>query len=232
MSQLISSLINALKWPLAIASLAALPGSVYALIDEIELISNDYSTAEPLLIGFAAYMVLWTVFLRSRSRRHGSFWSTFEHELTHILFTVLSFGRVRGLVASHREGGLMQHEGGGNWLIAVSPYFFPTLAVPTLLIMLALEGEALEIARITLGVIVAYHLTSTYRETHRQQTDLQIVGFGFAWCFLPTANLMSYGLVLGMSGRGLDALGPFGNSVWDHSRDIGFSVQEFIQGLL
>ena len=198
MSQLISSLINALKWPLAIASLAALPGSVYALIDEIELISADYPTAEPLLIGFAAYMVLWTVFLRSRSRRHGSFWSTFEHELTHILFTVLSFGRVRGLVASHREGGLMQHEGGGNWLIAVSPYFFPTLAVPTLLIMLALEGEALEIARITLGVIVAYHLTSTYRETHRQQTDLQIVGFRLAWCFLPTANLMSYGLVLGM----------------------------------
>ena len=198
MNQLINSLINALKWPLAIASLAALPGSVYALIDEIELISADYPTAEPLLIGFAAYMVLWTVFLRSRSRRHGSFWSTFEHELTHILFTVLSFGRVRGLVASHREGGLMQHEGGGNWLIAVSPYFFPTLAVPTLLIMLALEGEALEIARITLGVIVAYHLTSTYRETHRQQTDLQIVGFRLAWCFLPTANLMSYGLVLGM----------------------------------
>ena len=232
MSQLISSLINALKWPLAIVSLAALPGSVYALIDEIEQISKDYSTAEPLLIGFAAYMVLWTVFLRSRSRRHGSFWSTFEHELTHILFTVLSFGRVRGLVASHREGGLMQHEGGGNWLIAVSPYFFPTLAVPTLLIMLALEGEALEIARITLGVIVAYHLTSTYRETHRHQTDLQIVGFGFAWCFLPTANLMSYGLVLGMSGRGLDALRPFSNSVWGHSRDIWFSVQEFIQGLL
>ena len=232
MSQLISSLINALKWPLAIASLAALPGSVYALIDEIELISEDYSTAEPLLIGFAAYMVLWTVFLRSRSRRQGSFWSTFEHELTHILFTVLSFGRVRGLVASHREGGLMQHEGSGNWLITVSPYFFPTLAVPILLIMLTLEGEALEIARMTLGVIVAYHLTSTYRETHRQQTDLQIVGFGFAWCFLPTANLMSYGLVLGMSGRGLDALGPFGNSVWTHSRDVGFSVQEFIQGLL
>jgi hypothetical protein len=232
MNQLINSLINALKWPLAIVSLAALPGSVYALIDEIEQISEDYPTAEPLLIGFAAYMVLWTVFLRSRSRRQGSFWSTFEHELTHILFTVLSFGRVRGLVASHREGGLMQHEGSGNWLITVSPYFFPTLAVPILLIMLTLEGEALEIARITLGIIVAYHLTSTYRETHRHQTDLQRVGFGFAWCFLPTANLMSYGLVLGMSGRGLDAFRPFGNSVWDHSRDVGFFVKEFIQGLL
>ena len=46
------------------------------------------------------------------------------------------------------------------------------------------------------GFAFGLHLTSTYRETHPHQTDLQKVGFPFAWTFLPTANLLSTGIVL------------------------------------
>jgi hypothetical protein len=43
-----------------------------------------------------------------------------------------------------------------------------------------------------LGAVMAYHMTSTYLETHSNQTDLQETSFLFAFLFLPTANIMVY----------------------------------------
>jgi hypothetical protein len=46
------------------------------------------------------------------------------------------------------------------------------------------------------GVTLAYHLTSTWTETHHAQTDLREAGFLFCWMFLPTANVASLGVML------------------------------------
>ena len=118
MNRLLDLLLRLLKWPTALGALLLLPGAVIAFKQLVEMVYRSPESAEPFLLGLAAYGVLWVVFLRRRSMIEGSFWSTLEHEFTHILFTLLTFGRVRGLVATHRSGGRMEFEGYGNWLVA------------------------------------------------------------------------------------------------------------------
>jgi hypothetical protein len=217
------------KWPVALAPLALLPGAALAFKTELELARNSFDAVAPFLTGIGGYTLLWVLVLRRRATLHGSFWSTLEHEATHILFTLLTLGRVRGLLATHRNGGQMQHHGSGNWLVAISPYFFPTLSGAVMLIMLALDGDALRTAELILGVTVAYHVASTYSETNRHQTDLQLVGFRFSWAFLPAANIASFGMIFGMARNGTTGLGSFYTRLWTESGEFWTGVQGVIR---
>jgi len=100
-----------------------------------------------------------------------------------------------------------------------------------ILVMLLLEGDGVDIANAVLGVTVAYHITSTYKETHWRQTDLRQVGMGFAWCFLPSANVVSFGLIAGTARNKLDGLRGYANSVWDHSQDLWLELEELLRSL-
>jgi hypothetical protein len=217
MSRLLDFFLRLLKWPTALVALLLLPGSVIAFKLQVEIVYRSPESAEPFLLGLAGYGALWVILLRRRSLLESSFWSTLEHEFTHILFTLLTFGRVRGLVATHRGGGFMEFEGSRNWLVAISPYFFPTLSLPVILMMQALDGDALRVANLVLGITVSYHLTSTWRETHAEQADLQQVGFPFAWALLPTANVAAFGMILGMAHGGIDGLTDFCRTLWEES---------------
>ena len=245
MSALVNSVLRLVKWPVALAALAALPGAVLAFRDEIEAVVDAFEVVGPFLYGAVGYFVLWWFILRRRWMREGSFWETFEHELTHTVFSLLTFNPLREFMATGKRGGYMSHGGSENWLIPISPYFFPTLSVPVMLIMLVLEGDEIDIANIVLGVTVAYHITSTYRETrlthshHRAHllggeigNDFRAVGIRFVWCFLPAANIVSYGLILGMARNKVDGLRGYATSVWDHSHDLWLEVEELFRSLI
>ena len=58
-----------------------------------------------------------------------------------------------------------------------------------------------------LGITVAYHVTSTWLETHRRQPDLKRVGFPFAIAFIPSANLLAYGIILAFAFEGSSGVG-------------------------
>jgi hypothetical protein len=53
-----------------------------------------------------------------------------------------------------------------------------------------------------LGFTVAYHVTSTWRETHHQQPDLAKVGWPFAIAFLPGANALVFGVLFSFAASG------------------------------
>ena len=200
----------------------------------------------PFLYGAVGYFVLWWFILRRRWMREGSFWETFEHELTHTVFSLLTFNPVREFMATGKRGGYMSHGGSENWLIPISPYFFPTLSVPVMLIMLVLEGDEIDVANVVLGVTVAYHISSTYKETRRNYShkgahpltgeigndDLRRVGLRFVWCFLPAANIVSYGLILGMARNKVDGLRDYSTGLWDHSHDLWLEVEELFRSLI
>ena len=147
----------------------------------------------PFILGFVGYVVGWWLLFRKRS--WGSAFSTLEHELTHALFAVLTFHRVKSIKTTWDQGGVMHFEGGGNWLIMIAPYFVPTLSLVVMAVMFFLDDGGPRWLHIGLGATVSYHATSTWIETHREQTDLQEVGFLFAFLFLPAANVLSYGLI-------------------------------------
>jgi hypothetical protein len=191
LARLFDRLLGVLKWPVAIAALVLAPGLIYALYFVIRGIASAPGTCGPFLAGAAAYAIAWFAL----GRRMG-FWTTLEHEVTHALFAWATFHRVVGFRATLRGGGHIRYLGRGNWLIAIAPYFCPTLSLIAIAVLTWAPGHHLVLGGAVLGVTIAYHALSTWSETHRHQTDLREVGWLFCVPFLVAANAFVFGLLL------------------------------------
>jgi hypothetical protein len=190
-----------LKWPIALVALVLLPGSATALGATAHAVIDRYAPLFPLLYGFVGYGALWWFVLRRPA--WGSLLSTLEHEVTHAIFALLTFHRVVGMTTSWRSGGHTAYTGGtGNWLISVAPYFFPTASVAAAFALAFVPSDFAREVMAVLGATLAYHVTSTWAETHHRQTDLHQAGFFFSLAFLPTANLLCFGAVLAFAAGG------------------------------
>ena len=182
------------KWPVALLSICMLPFG-FQSIWLSTVLKLPFTQVQWFVGGLIGYWIAWLFFFRKRI--FGSYLSTFEHEFTHAIFAWVTLHRVTGLSVTWRHGGACTYEGsgGGNWLIASAPYWFPTVALPCVILANLLEMLHAPEAQLGIGVAVGYQLTSTWRETHFNQTDLQQTGWVFAALFLPTANLLTYAYI-------------------------------------
>jgi hypothetical protein len=195
----------ALKWPVAVACAAYLPATAWCLVLQCAAIGH-LGGRWSLLVGALGYSLAWALLLR---HVRVGFLSTLEHELTHCLFAWLTGNRVTRLTAALHSGGEMRIDGTPNWLIAVAPYFFPTVSALLLVAAVFVDPRWQSLLYGGLGASIAYHVISTFQETHRSQSDLREAGLVFSILFLPTANLLSYALILGAmqgGGRGIVAV--------------------------
>jgi hypothetical protein len=182
------------KWPVAILALCALPLFAWGLIRLAGHVISQPLGVVPLALGTFGFVLLWRRWLDQS--RLGRWMITLEHELTHALFAWATGHRIVAFRASLGRGGEVRFLGRGNWLIALAPYFFPTAALALLLIAYLMPISILPWRGLFLGVALGFHVVSTYRETHRDQSDLKKVGAKFCWMFLPTANLAVLGLLI------------------------------------
>ena len=185
--------INLVKWPVGLASVVALWPAVQTLGDVLGYYRRHYDDALALILGVAVFFV--PRFFQKRGPAQ-SFWGTFEHEMTHILFALLTLHPVKAVHASDGDGGVMQHTGMGNWLIAVGPYFFPTFPLLVSLLALALPSSLKLVGVGGCGFALAWHISASLAETHSGQSDLRRVGLPFAFMFLPGASVLCIGFVL------------------------------------
>lgn len=199
MIKLLSSFIDAVlavaKWPVAVLAVLVLPFTVIEANLPF-LYTTLLGEGQPFLYGFVPCLVLSFIAV---SWFRDSFFSTFEHELTHAVFAWLCFHKVTRFEASdgrNRSSDLenenylgVVHSTGFNWLISIAPYFSPTLLLPFYPVALLNPPP---VFLVLVGMICAYHITSTYRETGLHQTDLKRVGYLFTFMFLPAANLIIY----------------------------------------
>lgn len=217
MSKVLALFLAAAKWPLAVVIFLLTPGAARGVWQLLVEVWQRDAWLSPFGLGFALTGVGWALLQRSR---FVSFWSTLEHEFTHALFAWLTLVPVHELRStdgsSSGGGGSLGHVrlGGSNWLITISPYFFPTAAVAVLVATWLLAAQPSVLARVLLGVAMAYSLGSTWQETHGHQTDLKECGFVFAWLLLPGANLLCYGTLLAYEIGGMgEAVGFVGGVV-------------------
>lgn len=196
-----------LKWPAAIALLVALPGAVVATIALVGRIVADPLPALPFLGGFVLYAILWRLLFRSPA--FGTIFSTFEHELTHGLFALLTFHGVSGLRATWKKGGSILIHGGDNWVITAAPYFFPTFSISLMLVLALAPATWISTLAAVLGFSLSYHVISTIKETHRGQPDLKQIGFRFALAALPTLNIVLGGIVVAFAWGGWPSVRMF-----------------------
>jgi hypothetical protein len=194
-SGMIDSLLAVAKIPVAVLAILVLPFAVIEANFSF-LWATLCGEGQPFVYGFVPILIL--SFLAVGWFRD-SFFSTFEHELTHAVFAWLCFHKVTRFEASDGKNrssdlgnqnylGAVWHTG-NNWLISIAPYFSPTLLLPFYLVALLNPPP---VFLVLVGMICAYHITSTYRETGLHQTDLKRVGYLFSFMFLPAANLIIY----------------------------------------
>src|SRR3972149_7037440 len=123
------------------------------------------------LLGFIGALIIVRLFLRRIS-----FFITFEHELTHNLWAILTFNKPTGFHVEANNGGLFTYSGKGNFIITLSPYFFQTLNLFLLFIMLFIQLQFYPLFYGLIGFAAGYHLVTDIRAIHLQQSDLRVNG--------------------------------------------------------
>lgn len=154
-------------------------------------------------VGFILFIILWIIF-----KRHLQVVCTFEHELTHLLFELLFLKRPHSFVVTRHDGGSVTLSG-GNFLITLAPYFFPTVSYLLLPVIYFVSKSAMPVFLALLGGSVAFHLVSTWAELHWRQTDLHKAGIMFSAIFLPVANLIFYGALTALVCGGASGFSNF-----------------------
>lgn len=205
--------VNLLKWPAALSMLLVAPAAVQAF-NRYYVIRNQLHAHNLIyfgigVLGFAAARV---VFIARRGAAE-----TMEHEITHMLFAMATLHRVTGMDVRDEGGGSMTFAGKGNWLIVIAPYFFPLTAFLMMFfaaLVSHIAGYTPDWVYIALGAALCYNLFSFAEQLHPRQTDLKKVGFIFAACFLPGANLLSFGTVFAFVERGLNGVLFFYKLIW------------------
>ena len=200
LSQVIFLFFRIIKWPVFIISLLLLFPALSALFNMIIEMNANFSsdTSSYFFDGALLFLPFWLLFYFFGGKRWSEI-TTFEHEITHGIFAILSFQRIHNIVV-HSLGGYMRPESGGipNWLIFLAPYIFPTLSVPVIMIMVfSGSNAALEAL---LGFTLMYHFQSTGNEFHINQTDLtnRLTGLIFSLPVVVVTNLIIYTLIFAL----------------------------------
>jgi hypothetical protein len=180
-----------IKTAVGIFSLVGIFGFTKVLIQLfIQTIKNS-SDFLIFLLGVLTFTIVWFFYLV----RRGNLWSTLEHELTHALFATLFLKRIHSISASRKRGGVIAIEG-GNFVIALSPYFFPLAAVLVLILKFLVPIQLKIYFIFLLGVAYQFHLINLFREFHVGQSDIRAAGYLFSTLFITFCNLVFLGLIL------------------------------------
>lgn len=190
-----------LRWPLAVSAAVVTPLLIWSLIRlSGSIVANPSLSLLPFALGVLGFLIIWHRWLSSG--RLGSLLITLEHELTHATFAVLTGHSLLSFRAALGRGAEMRFSGRGNWMITAAPYFFPTAAIVLLVFSYLLPFGSLPWQSLMLGVALAYHVVSTWREIDRDRIDLKLLGPVFCWMFLPAANLAVLGLMISFAYSG------------------------------
>ncbi len=205
-------------FPLTLACLFILPGSAWAFLVTVPGVFARPELYLPLAGGLAGGLVFHHLILR----RWASF-LVFEHELTHAVAAVLLLRRVRRFVVT-REGGFVEHSPGfggavGDRLIALSPYFLPTFAVPAILCRPAVPAAWFPWYDAFIGAAVSFHLLSNWQELgenwtgrsiryagsrQKGQTDIGRAGFFSSAVIIAALTLSANGALLSLLAGGYE----------------------------
>ena len=194
--------INLLKWPVVLLLFALIIPIIQSVIFYYEKVFTNWHELWMFLGGFGFMVFAW-IFLIGRKDFIAS---TIEHEMTHAIFALLTFHNVTNIEADYEGSGVTAFRGGRNWLITIAPYFFPTLSVGVIIVTLItflITGQVVSWLNLALGMTTGYHFLAVIFEIHPQQTDLQKVGFFWAFLFIPSANLLSYALIFSFVDKGI-----------------------------
>ena len=119
------------------------------------------------------------------------------HELTHALAAVLQGGRADDLQVSSSGGRVKVSV--SNFLVALAPYFFPLYTFIVLPVYWISDPKYHLYILFVLGLTLAFHFSLTAYSLREHQSDIEEVGWLFAFPFIAVSNLLVSALLLSVS---------------------------------
>jgi len=153
------------------------------------------------LLAFAVGAVLWlALFFFCRCR--AMVWCYVAgHELTHALFVLLFRGKVTRIHITSEGGHILTNR--NNFLISLSPYFFPFYAAAAILVWIVAQWvwrDSVEFNPLWLyglvGFTWSFHLSFTLWMIRLEQSDVDQNGRLFSFSLIFLANLLLICLLL------------------------------------
>ncbi len=154
-------------------------------------------------IGFIAFFLIWMQWMRIHQ-----FYSTFEHEFTHLIVGLLFLKKPAGFQATERQGGYTVLYG-SNFVITLAPYFLPTFVFLLLPLYLVLNVQFVKYFFILFGLLTSYHFLSTWQEFSYRQPDIIKSGKVFSTIFLIFTNILCYGIIITFVLGGFEQTGEY-----------------------
>lgn len=208
----------------AILCLVAIPGIFLASKDTLTQHLSNPEIYWPLGIGVAIYFMFYGI--RSRGVQHNFKWfQVFSHELTHVLFSLLTFNRIHGFNATSHAGGYVAYQGKTNMLILLSPYCIPIFTLFIVLIAGVFGAQSNPYLIGSLGFTYIFHLHTFAIQADSKQPDFKPYGLLTSYVFIIMVNLLMVGLIIGSTGKGLMIFKDFLLMSWNYSMEQILVIQ-------
>lgn len=193
----------------------------------------------PVFLSFAGGCIVWLSLFYCARCRLMMWLYVAGHELTHALFVLLCSGKVSKIHVSAEGGHVLTNR--NNFLISLSPYFFPFYTVVAIGIWGILQWVFRESGGFdpvwlygVIGFTWMFHLSFTVWMVRREQPDVEQNGkvFSFALIFLMNVLLIC-ALLIVVSPTA--TFGGFGVSLWENAKSLPArfleSAAEVIRGM-
>lgn len=164
-------------------------------------------------VGFTAGAFIWLIL-----GRRLVFFSVFEHEFTHLVFSILMFQKPRSFYASERQGHVSCDR--GNFIDGLAPYYFPTFSYLLLAFYPLLRPSAYMVFFPALGLTTGYHLVSNIGEFKPGESDIRRYGVGFSLVFCLFAGTLTLGFLLAFTAGGFGGAVAFIKAGWHQAGGI------------
>ncbi len=176
---------------------AALTLTIYHVIAALGLGHGPWLQRPALWLGlgFGCWLAIYGL-LSPSARAY-----VISHELTHVFWALLMGAKVSGLKAGARGGQVTVSK--ENWLITLSPYFFPFYAMLAIAIYYAmgLLADVRPFAAVLyylLGFSWSFHLTFTWLALRQNQSDVRRHGWLFSMVVIYGMNLLVVALLMAL----------------------------------
>lgn len=209
----------------AIASIVGFVGYavVFASLCNSSLfeIGNFRAAFLGLLVGAGIWIILG---------RRLNFFSVFEHELTHLIFSLIMFQKPRSFYASERRGHVTCER--GNFVDGLAPYYFPTFSYLMLAFYPLLKPTAHPYFFPVLGFTTGYHIISNIAEFKPRESDIRRYGAAFSLVFCLFAGVLTVGFLLGFVRGGFGGGLSFIAAGWSQVGAMVLALLRWVWGLL
>jgi hypothetical protein len=184
-------------------------------------ITNFRASFLGLIVGAGIWIILG---------RRLSFFSVFEHELTHLIFSLIMFQKPSSFYASERRGHVTCER--GNFIDGLAPYYFPTFSYLMLAFYPLLKPTAHLYFFPALGFTTGYHIMSNIAEFKPRESDIKRYGIAFSFVFCLFAGVLTVGFLLGFVRGGYAGGLNFIAAGWRQLGAMVLTLLRWVWGLL